>query len=283
MRWIVSLLIGLGLMAGTAQAQSSRALQIRMDSIEARMNAIEQQSLAGDPVAEQLLMRLEAMEREQRALTGELETLNFENRRLRQEVDRLNNAIQRVLAGEAGSLAVTDPADPHAEARAAATRPLSLQGDNLPPQPREQDLAGGTSAGASTASSAPSDPAEAFNAARARLLDGDFAGAQERFADFVQVHTGHALTGQAWYWLGETHFAQGNYQDAADAYMSSLRADRRGERGPDALVRLGASLSAMDQRAAACNVLGSFGQEYPNASPDARQRAERERSRAGCR
>ena len=65
--------------------------------------------------------------------------------------------------------------------------------------------------------------------------------------------------------------------------MASLRADRRGERGPDALARLGASLYAMDQPDAACNVLGSFGQEYPNASADARQRVERERSRAGCR
>jgi tol-pal system protein YbgF len=289
MRWLVSLLIGFGLLAGTAQAQSSRALTVRMDAIEARLNQMEQQSLAGDPVAESLLMRIEALEREQRTLTGELETLSFENRRLRQEVDRLNNAMQRVLAGEAGNLAVTDPDDPHADVRAAATRPLSLQGDNLPPAARPENGAETDSASAGGAatdsglSGAPSDPDEAFNGARSRLLDGDFAGAQERFAEFVEVHSGHALTGQAWYWLGETHFAQGRYQDAADAYMASLRADRRGERGPDALVRLGASLGAMDQRAAACNVLGSFAQEYPNASADARQRADRERSRAGCR
>jgi tol-pal system protein YbgF len=287
MRWLVSILIGLGLLAGTAQAQSSRALTMRMDAIEARLNEMEQQSLAGDPVAESLLMRVEALEREQRALTGELETLTFENRRLRQEIDRLNTAMRRVLAGEAGNLAVTDPDDPPADARAAATRPMSLQGNNLPPEPLDGDDGGGAgtsaSSGSAGAASAPSDPDEAFASARARLLDGDFAGAQERFAGFVQTHDGHPMTGQAWYWLGETHFAQGNYQDAADAYMASLRADRRGERGPDALVRLGASLYAMEQGAAACNVLGSFGQEYPNASAEARQRAERERSRAGCR
>lgn len=290
MRLFVSLLIGSCLLAGTAHAQSSRALTMRMDAIEARLNEMNQQSMAGDPVAENLLMRVEALEREQRALTGELETLTFENRRLRQEVDRLNTAMQRLMAGETGdTLAVTDPADPHAEARAAATRPLSLQGNNLPPAPQpgnEGVTAGETSAndnGTGPVGAAPSDPDEAFRNARSRLLDGDFAGAQERFASFVAVHDGHPMTGQAWYWLGETHFAQGNYQDAADAYMASLRADRRGERGPDALVRLGASLYAMDQGAAACNVLGSFAQEYPNAGADARQRADRERSRAGCR
>ena len=137
MRLFVSLLIGSCLLAGTAHAQSSRALTMRMDAIEARLNEMNQQSMAGDPVAENLLMRVEALEREQRALTGELETLTFENRRLRQEVDRLNTAMQRLMAGETGdTLAVTDPADPHAEARAAATRPLSLQGNNLPPAPQ---------------------------------------------------------------------------------------------------------------------------------------------------
>lgn len=284
MRWLVSLLLGSVMLAGTAHAQSSRALTVRMDALEARLQEMEQRSLAGDPVAEDLLRRIEGLEREQRVMTGELERMNFENARLRQEVDRLNNAMRRLLSGEEGEgLAVTNPGDPHGDARASATRPLSLQGNNLPPE-RPADSAPGESAlaGASTGA-APSDPDETFRRARARLLDGDFAGAQEGFSRFVNEHESHPLAGQAWYWLGETHFVQGSFQDAADSYLASLRADRRGERGPDALVRLGASLAAMDQRSAACNVLGSFASEYPNADEDARRRAQRESSRAGCR
>lgn len=281
MRWLVSILIGSVLLAGTAHAQSTRALTVRVDAMEQRLQDMEQRSLAGDPVAEDLLQRIEALEREQRIMTGELERMNFENTRLRQEVDRLNAAMRRLLAGEEGEgLAVTDPADPHGEARAQATRPLSLQGGNLPAGAetrREPDTSTSEQADDSA------DPDDMFRDARARLLDGDFAGAQERFATFVARHENHNLTGQAWYWLGETYFAQGSFQDAADAYLASLRADRRGARGPDALVRLGASLNAMDQRAAACNVLGSFRQEYPNADEDARRRAERESARAGCR
>lgn len=282
MRWLVSLILGSVMLAGTAHAQSSRALTVRMDALEARLQEMEQRSLAGDPVAEDLLRRIEGLEREQRVITGELERMNFENARLRQEVDRLNNTMRRLLAGEEGEgLAVTNPDDPHADARASATRPLSLQGNNLPAE-RPADTASETS-GLAGADAAPSDPDETFRNARARLLDGDFAGAQEGFARFVNEHDSHPLTGQAWYWLGETHFVQGSFQDAADSYLASLRADRRGERGPDALVRLGASLAAMDQRSAACNVLGSFASEYPNADEDARRRAQRESSRAGCR
>ncbi|MGY6531407.1 tol-pal system protein YbgF [Glycocaulis sp.] len=282
MRWLVLILLGPLVLAGMAEAQSTRALTVRMDALEQRLQEMEQRSLAGDPVAEDLLQRIEGLEREQRALTGELERMNFENTRLRQEVDRLNNAMRRVMAGEAGEgLAVTDPEDPHGEARAQATRPLSLQGGNLPPERAAESAQ--REAGLADLDEEPGDPDEMFRTARSRLLDGDFAGAQERFAAFVTQHENHDLTGQAWYWLGETHFVQGSFQDAADAYLASLRADRRGERGPDALVRLGASLAAMDQRSAACNVLGSFAQEYPNADEDARRRAQRESSRAGCR
>ncbi|MFN3834563.1 MAG: tol-pal system protein YbgF [Glycocaulis sp.] len=282
MRWLVSILAGSILLAGAAEAQSTRALTVRMDALEQRLQEAEQRSLAGDPVAEDLLQRIEALEREQRVLTGELERMNFENTRLRQEVDRLNTAMRRLLAGEEGEgLAVTDPDDPHGEARAAATRPLSLQGGNLPPERAAESAQ--REAGLAATETAPADPDEMFRNARSRLLDGDFAGAQERFAAFVSQHETHALTGQAWYWLGETHFVQGSFQDAADAYLASLRMDRRGERGPDALVRLGASLAAMDQQAAACNVLRSFASEYPNADEEARRRAQRESSRAGCR
>ncbi len=282
MRWLISLLLGAVMLAGTAHAQSTRALTVRMDALEQRLQDMEQRSLAGDPVAEDLLQRIEALEREQRVMTGELERMNFENTRLRQEVERLNTTMRRLLAGEEGEgLAVTDPDDPHAEARAAATRPLSLQGGNLPPQ--RPDPSAGRRSEPVEIDAEPGDPDDMFRSARARLLDGDFAGAQEGFAAFVAQHENHNLAGAAWYWLGESHFAQGAFQDAADAYLTSLRTDRRGERGPDALVRLGASLAAMDQRQAACNVLASFTSEYPNADEDARRRAQRESARAGCR
>jgi tetratricopeptide (TPR) repeat protein len=71
-----------------------------------------------------------------------------------------------------------------------------------------------------------------YQTANARLLDGDFGGARELLREFTQAYPDDAKVGQAWYWLGETHFINGDFQDAADAYIASLQADRQGARAP---------------------------------------------------
>ncbi|KAA5802350.1 tetratricopeptide repeat protein [Alkalicaulis satelles] len=265
-------------LAAPADAQSRRELQMRLDNLEARLAQMETNAQAGDPLAETLLMRLDALEREQRVLTGEIERLTHENRQLRQQIEQSRTA-SRAMHGEDNGTAFEgahpvlgsdeiDPDDPFGEARAGAVQPLRLP-DN------------GGSPARPDASSA-SDPDALFARARTRLLDGDFAGARDGFQTFTERHGDHPQAGEAWYWLGETHFVNGDLQDAADAYIASLRADQRGGRAPDALVRLAASLAGLGQTSRACQLLGSFPREYPNASQDARRRAERERTRIGC-
>ncbi|MCC5994785.1 MAG: tetratricopeptide repeat protein [Oceanicaulis sp.] len=270
----VTILAALAL-AAPADAQSRRELQMRLDNLEARLAQFEAGAEAGDPLAESLLARLDALEREQRVMTGEIERLVFENRQLRQQLERLQQhpRTERDEDSFEGAPPVLgpdeiNPDDPFAEARAEAVQPLRLP-DNGAPR--------------SDAAPAPeADPDVLFARARARLMDGDFSGARDSFQTFTDRHGDHSRAGEAWYWLGETHFVNGDLQDAADAYIASLRADQRGERAPDALVRLSASLAGLGQTSRACQLLGSFAREYPNASQDARRRAERERTRIGC-
>ena len=75
----------------------------------------------------------------------------------------------------------------------------------------------------------------------------------------------------------------GDFQDAADAYIASLQTERQGPRAPDALIRLGASFAALGQSGQACQVLATFPAEFPRASEDARRKAQREVARIGCR
>lgn len=279
------------LCAAPADAQSRRDLVLRIDALEQRLNEAEARSGGSTPV-EDLLSRVELLEREQRMLTGEIERLGFENRQLRSQLDTAMEALQsgagrRSAAGAddygddyttGEDVAVVDPDSPFADVYREATRPLGSPGSGQPAPLGGNGAEGGVSG-------APSglDPDELFQRGRSRLLDGDFGGAQDAFADFTEYFSDDPQAGQAWYWLGETHFIQGEYQDAADAYLASLRAERRGARAPDALVRLGASLAAMDQTSEACDVLSTFNSEFPGADADARRRAEREATRAGCR
>ena len=272
-----------------AHAQSRREMTERIDATEVRIGHLEQSFMAGDPVADTLMQRLDALDYQVRELTGEIERLSFENRQMRQQLDRLQNppavmqpagsaitpqidneaaawmqeGLDGARNGDASGIAVVNPDDPFAERRAAAT---------------------GVLGGAPGAAALPvADPAAIYDDARARLLDGDFDGAQSGFESFVTDHGDDPRAGEAWYWLGETFFVRNNFSKSADAYIASLRAQPAGTRAPDALVRLAASLHGLDRTSEACDTLARFSRQFPNASAASRDRAARESVRAGCR
>lgn len=300
-------LIAIVVFAAPVDAQSRRELARRLDAVEAQMAERESQHIAQ---MDQLLSRLSDLEYQVQEATGAVERMEFENRRLGQrieaqdrEIRSLRNQIEQmsrrpappqydedgnlIEADEAvdagdyadmpagsgsgprdltgGRLAVTDEDDPYADERAAATRPL----------------------GATMASAADRAPEltadQAYNRARAKLLDGDFDGAQEDFSSFISDFAGDDLVDEAWFWLGETHYVRGDYSSAAEAYISSLREERNGSVAPDALVRLASSLAALGRNDEACSTLARFSREFPSAGPNARARADREALRAGCR
>ena len=305
------------LMAAPAEAQSRRELAARLDAVEARLAEVENRALQGDPVAETLMMRVDDLERQQRVQTGEIERLNFENRRLRQELEQLGVNVDRLFSGGASygsggddmaaggdplslggpsdllSSDEIDESDPYAQARASTVQPLGApaqgQGATRAPSRDTRAQSGAQSqlnADVSSLAAPPEPEMDAdtlFETANARLLDGDFGGARELLRDFTQTYPDDQKIGQAWYWLGETHFINGDFQDAADAYIAALQADRQGVRAPDALVRLGASLAALGETSRACQVLATFPSEFPRAGEDARRKAQREVSRIGCR
>lgn len=290
-------------LASPAEAQSRRELAARLDAAEARLAEVETRALQGDPVAETLMQRVDMLEREQRVLTGEIERLAFENRRLRGDVDQLQRTVNALLetgvpnrgAPRAdGGPALLEPGDidsndPYAQARADSVQPLQApdgaQAQRPSGSPASQRSAPSQLGGGDAALDGPNvvaDPDALYQRGRTRLLEGDFAGARESFEAFTTDHGDHARADEAWYWLGETHFVSGDLDAAAEAYIASLRADRRGEQAPDALVRLGASLAGLGETDRACQVLATFPAEFPNAGADARRKADRERARIGC-
>jgi tol-pal system protein YbgF len=300
-------------LASPAEAQSRRELAARLDAAEARLAEVESRALQGDPVAVTLMQRVDSLEREQRVLTGEIERLAFENRQTRTSLDQLQRTLNTLLEsgispsgdpGDGGGPALLEPgeidsADPFGDARAATVQPLQAPSGAQAQRPASQDAAS-SATGSYNASPAggPSqlggreasldganqvqDPDALYQRGRTRLLEGDFAGAREAFEAFTVDHPSHARADEAWYWLGETHFVNGDLDAAADSYIASLRADRRGEQAPDALVRLGASLAGLGETGRACQVLGTFGSEFPNAGAEARRKASRESARIGC-
>ncbi len=142
---------------------------------------------------------------------------------------------------------------------------------------------------ASPAVAQPQDAALAEGDARAlyeraygQLLQRDYADAERGFQNYLQTFPNGTLAPNAHYWLGETHYARGQYRVAADIFLTGYRKYRSAGKAPDSLLKLGMSLHQLGERDAACATLGELAQNFPRAPQHVRQQADTERRRVGC-
>ncbi|MEP6826845.1 MAG: tol-pal system protein YbgF [Aestuariivirga sp.] len=124
-------------------------------------------------------------------------------------------------------------------------------------------------------------PDDLFLRSEKALLQLQYADAESGFKDFVSKYPEHNLAGSAEFKLGETYWAQQNYSDAAQAYLSSYKQYPKGRRAPDSLLKLGLSLARLGQKDQACTTMGSVDAEFPSAV-EVKKRAQAEFKRAGC-
>ena len=124
-------------------------------------------------------------------------------------------------------------------------------------------------------------PDDLFLRSEKALLQLQYADAETGFKDFVTKFPEHNLAGSAEFKLGETYWAQQNYSEAAQAYMTSYKQYPKGRRAPDSLLKLGLSLARLGQKDQACTTMGSVDVEFPNAV-EVKKRAQAEFKRAGC-
>ena len=113
------------------------------------------------------------------------------------------------------------------------------------------------------------------------LLRRQFGEAEAGFREFLTKFPDHSLAGSAQYQLGETFYAQGNFQEAARNFLQGYKNYPKSRRAPDSLLKLGLSLRKLDQRDQACAALASVSTEFPRAV-EAKKRAQAELKRAGC-
>ena len=87
---------------------------------------------------------------------------------------------------------------------------------------------------------------EAFSA----LKDGRYAESARRFQGFIDQYPNADLTGNAYYWLGESYYVTQNYDLALEAFQTLLSQHPGSRKEADALLKLGYCQIALGQRAA---------------------------------
>jgi tol-pal system protein YbgF len=125
-------------------------------------------------------------------------------------------------------------------------------------------------------------PEEQYAFAYGLLQQFRIPEAEQAFAEFVLVNPGHALTGNAQYWLGEAYYARSMFQEAALTFFQGYQEDSTGEKAADNLLKLGMSLARMEQTTEACATFGELANQFPDATQTVMDQAAGERTRLSC-
>ncbi|MDE2577504.1 MAG: tol-pal system protein YbgF [Hyphomicrobiales bacterium] len=249
-------------------------------------------------------VRIERMERQLRDMTGQIEQLQFENRKLEEQVRKLSDRPAAAPTGpvvvpatpaapaEAGRLRRSDAFDPAVTPNApGAPRPLGqTPASNAPATPgaglsspnRPLDL--NSAKAEETPAVAPVQPMGArqeFEQAASFLKQGQYEQAEKGFSGFLAKHPRSKLAADATYDLGESFYLRNRHREAAEQYLKITTAYSNSARGPEALVRLGQSLVALGAKEQACASFAEVSTKYPSASSAIRA-AERESKKTQC-
>ncbi|MCF6328676.1 MAG: tol-pal system protein YbgF [Henriciella sp.] len=138
------------------------------------------------------------------------------------------------------------------------------------------------SLGTISASALPGEAGPLFAAAKSRLLQFDYAGAEAAFRSFLSQFGDDPQAGEAQYWLGEVLYQQEAYAESGQAYTQMIRQYPDDPRAPEALAKLARSMRLVGDTDKACNALDILPQRYPDASGVTKNLAAGERVRSSC-
>jgi len=281
------LIIG-SVLATPALAQSKAELAAEDARLRQRLIVLEQRFLTGDPAAQQIMQRVDSLETTVRSLTGEVEQLRYERNTLRSEVRALADDLRAIQSLATEMQIHLDAVDLVNDRRVVSTPsaveltppvgmpPFGTPGPSpIPVPPTTQQITIPVQEQFAELSALP-------DAGRTKLAEGNFAGAQSDFQQYLSLNPDAPDAGEVQYWLGESLYVRGSYADAADAYIKSMRVDSSGPKGPDAMVRLAATLRELNKVPQACQTLNSFAAQYPNAPQAVRDKLALEKARTTC-
>lgn len=249
------------------------------------------------PATALLSERMDSLDNAVRGLTGEVEELQFLVNRLSNQLERVTEdfdyrlrALEGNLGpGEGAPVSAYGPTTMNESADVMAITPAPAITGNVEEgflaAPRQDTMAGagqprnlGT---VSTSRLGGSEEAD-FEIGMQLLRQGDFAGAETMFQNFISQYPDSDQLGESYFWLGESLYVRDLFADAATAYLTSARDFGDSTKAPDSLLKLGMSLAAMGQVDQACGAFNQVSRSYPDASNRVIRNVSREQNANNC-
>jgi len=116
-----------------------------------------------------------------------------------------------------------------------------------------------------------------YDAALGVFRKGDFAGAQEAFADFIKRYPGSGYTPSSFFWLGNAQYATRDYKEAIQNFRALLTQAPDHLRAPEAVLSIANCQVELKDTKAARKTLEDLIKAYPQseAAAAAKQRLPR--------
>lgn len=268
--------------AGMAQTPSAD-LTPRVSKLEGEMRAVQRKVFPGGDVkffapeivpqaapveavgnpatsaVADLIARVDSLERQQRALIGDVEGLQFKTRQLETQLSKFRadaefrlNAVESAARTEVPS----ETALPFKPETKTATPPAKGTGKT----DAGKIDAGKTSAG----KPAPAKPdlakadgamdlvEAAWRQSYASVAAKDYDKAELAMLDFIAAYPKAPRAASAQYWLGRTYAARGSAAQAAKAFLDGYQKYPKSDRGADSLIGLGGALTVLKKPEQAC-------------------------------
>ena len=230
------------------------SLRFAISSLPVLVSAI---AIAGCGRSAEMTMENEAVLNAPPAYTSSVDSLEAENRRLRDQLSALA-AENRSLTARVGEL----------EMRIAGSAPqrAEQQRSPAPEEPARQQ---------------PSQPSGqvkgsgkqvAYDAALQAFRARDFKGAIKQFEDLLNNSIGPDLADNCHYWIGESYYAQKRYDLASQEFQSVIEFPSS-DKANDAMLMLGNSYAALGKKDEARKVLDNLIKSSPGTSAARRAQA----------
>jgi TolA-binding protein len=226
----------------------------------------------------QLLSRVDALEEQVRQLRGRLDETQNEVQRqgadLGKRIDDMAFQGQNQQGGAPGPPPQPPPsnlAPPPGAYPPGPPAPVALGGPPLPP-----------GAAAPPAGPVHRTPEIAIQEGNAALARRDYTTAEAAAREVLNGSRTSPRAYDAQFLLAQALIGEHQFSQAAIAYDDTYNRSRKGAHAQDALLGLANSLTAINEKKAACDTLAKLHSEYPTPRPDIRDAAVGTAQRAGC-
>ncbi|MBR5998627.1 MAG: tol-pal system protein YbgF [Deltaproteobacteria bacterium] len=121
------------------------------------------------------------------------------------------------------------------------------------------------------------DADDVYKQALARIREsGDFSGGRKALQSFVKTYPNHTLVPNAKYWIGETYYAEKDYENAIVQFQEVLQRYPQHPKAASSLLKQALSFQAMGDSNSALVLFDKVVASYPTTSEAgvARQKAE---------